>query len=58
MNVVQSDVAGEPVQRARQLIIGGAEERRDLEVPTLSLVPGRLFELMLNEEKPAPGGRG
>src|SRR5690348_3755768 len=52
MNMVQADIAAEPLQDGRQLEIGAAAERRGVEVPVSFLVPICVFELVLDVEQP------
>ena len=57
MNVVQTDIAGEPVEHLGKIIKRRAEQRGDLEVPFSRMIPVRLFELVLDEKEPAAGCR-
>ncbi len=58
VDVVEPDVAGEPLQDPGQLVERTALERRPGEIPLLAPRPIDAIELMLHIEQPDPGGTG
>ena len=54
--MVEADVAGEPLQDPRQLVVRAALKRRGGVVPILIALPVRVFELVLNVKKPYAAG--
>jgi hypothetical protein len=52
VDVVEADVAGEPLQQARQLEVGAALERRRNRMPGRLPGPERILEPMLDREQP------
>mgnify|MGYP003694749681 CR=1 FL=1 len=52
MDVVDPDVGREPPEHGREIIVGAAVQRCLVHVPLLIVIPRRLFELVLDVEKP------
>lgn len=52
MDVVEADVAGEPLQNFRQFVERASFEGGFREIPVLGAFPVDVFELMLDVEKP------
>src|SRR5688500_5688886 len=58
MNVVKTDITGEPLENFRQFIEGTPFERGLGVVPVLATLPVNTLELMLDVEQPDPRGSG
>jgi hypothetical protein len=58
VNVVEADVAREPLQHAWQFVVRTALQRRIGEVPGFPARPVRALELMLDIEQPQACGTG
>src|SRR5215510_14946790 len=58
VDVMESDVAAEPLQHARQLVIRTAQQRRRRVIPLAAVAPVGLLILMLDVEKPYSRGAG
>ena len=58
VNVVKSDVAGKPLQQARELIEGTAFQSGFGIIPFLAALPIDSIKLMLHVEEPESGGTG
>jgi hypothetical protein len=52
VNVVHSDIGGEPAQNMRQVIVGAPTQRRFVKIPVLITIPEGVFELVLDIEQP------
>ena len=52
VNVMESDIAAEPLQDARQPVIRAAQQRRGRVIPFSATAPVRVLVLMLNVEEP------
>ena len=52
MDVVEADIAGQPMHEPRQVVEGAALEGRRLEIPLRVLAPIGVLELMLHIEQP------
>src|SRR5215208_3633918 len=56
MDVMEADIAREPLQQAGQLVEGAAAQSRSRVVPVLAALPVRIFELVLHVEQPDARG--
>ena len=58
MDVVDADIAGEPAQHERQVVMRRAVQCGMLELPLFAFRPVRLLELVLDVEQPDAHGTG
>ena len=57
MHMVQPDIGRQPVKWRRKIIVRAAVQRRLVQLPIRTVVPGRVLELMLDVEQPHPDRR-
>src|SRR5262245_31923414 len=58
VDVMESNVAAEPLQHAGQLVIRTAQQRRRRVIPLSAVAPVGVLILMLDVEKPNSSGAG